>query len=113
MKEPEKDDSSKPMEFDKAGFTVTGLTAKQRKEYDVKGGVMIKDVDQNGRAFESRLRPGFVVFEAIRSGKKISIGSVSDFEKFASSLDDGESVLLRAKDAQGNASFIALRAPLK
>ncbi|MBR9977513.1 MAG: trypsin-like peptidase domain-containing protein [Bacteroidetes bacterium] len=110
--EKEKVDPNEPVTLEKSGLTVTPLTDEIRERYDIDNGVWIENVRRNSPAFEARLARGLVIFEAIRKGERVEINSVSDFNEFASSLDDGESVLLRAKDQAKNTAFFPLKAPL-
>lgn len=102
-----------PATFDKAGFTVKPLTSEAKEAFEIDKGVMVSDVKRNSPAFEARLSPNLVIFEAIRKGQRITINSVADFKKFAKSLDDGESVLLRVKLPNKDTAFIPIKAPLE
>ncbi|MFZ1731165.1 MAG: trypsin-like peptidase domain-containing protein [Bacteroidota bacterium] len=101
------------LEFEKSGFTVKPLTSEIKETYDIDKGVMIDAVKRNSPAFEARLSKDLVIFEAIRKGQRVSISSVSDFKRFAKSLDDGESVLLRVKLPNKETAFIPIKAPLE
>lgn len=105
-------DVTSPANFDKAGFTVKPLTSEVKESFEIDKGVMVDNVKRNSPAFEARLSRGLVIFEAIRKGQRVEINSVSDFKKFAKSLDDGESVLLRVKISNKETTFIPLKAPL-
>ena len=108
-------DKAAPATFEKSGFTVAPLTPEAKKTFETDKGVMIDNVRRNSPAAEARLPRGAVIFEAIRKGQRVDINSVSDFRKFAKSLDDGESVLLRIKyrvNQDVETSFGPLKAPL-
>ncbi len=116
IKDEKKDtkiESFDPVSFDESGFTIKPLNEQQKKEFKREDGVIIDKVKQNSPAWDSGLRKGLVIFEAIRKGKKTSIESVSDFRKFASSLSKDESVLLRAQIPDGDAFFIPMKAPIE
>jgi serine protease Do len=108
------DDETKTASFisENTGLTVKQLTSRQRTQFSVDGGVMISDVKVNGRAWESNLRAGLVIFEAVHKGNKVSIGSVSEYRSFVASVKSGESVLLRVKTERGDAFFVTMKAPL-
>lgn len=105
-------DVTTPANFDKAGFTVRALTSDVKEAVEIDKGVVVDNVKRNSPAFEARLQKGLVIFEAIRKGQRISIDNVSDFRKFAKSLTDGESVLLRVKLPNKETTFIPMKAPL-
>ncbi|MDX9760239.1 MAG: trypsin-like peptidase domain-containing protein [Bacteroidota bacterium] len=105
-------DVTSPVNFDKAGFTVKPLTSEIKEAVEIDKGVLVDDVKRNSPAFEARLQKGLVIFEAIRKGQRIEINTVSDFRKFATSLTDGESVLLRVKLPNKETTFIPMKAPL-
>ena len=108
-------DTSAPTSFDKSGFSVSPLTREQKETFEIDNGVVVDNVKRNSPAAEARLPRGSVIFEAIRKGQRVEINSVGDFKKFAKSLKDGESVLLRVKYQTTQSletSFIPLKAPL-
>lgn len=108
-----KEERMEPVKFDDAGFTIEPLNSQIRSKYDVKSGVYIDQVKRNSKAAEAGLRSGYVVFEAIRKGERTKIESVGDFESFAKSLNNDESVLLRAKAENGDTFFIPIKAPIE
>ncbi len=110
--EDRKEDSSSPEAFEKAGFTVKPLTSEAKEAFDIDKGVLVDNVKRNSPAEEARLQKNLVIFKAIRKGQHIPINTVSDFKKFAKSLDNGESILLQVKQANGETAFVPLRAPL-
>ncbi len=102
-----------PISFDKSGFTIKPLDEDQRKQFKLNYGVFVEKARRNSPAWESGLRPGDVIFEAIRKGKKTELTSVSDFRKFASNLSKDESVLLRIQRPDGEATLIPMKAPIE
>ncbi len=104
-------DAKGPLTFDKAGFTVQPLDENARKRYKVDKGVVVSEVKPYGRAFENNLRQNVVIFEVRKQKETHAITSVSDLKKILQNLKEGESVLLRTKDAQGNTFFIPLEGP--
>lgn len=102
---------NKPRSFGGSGFTVKPLTTNQRELYDRDEGVYVSDVKRNGKAWEGGLRPGLVIFGAIRKGQRIDIDDMGDFNSFIKSLEKDESVLLRVADRSGNTAFTAIKAP--
>jgi len=109
----EKEELREPVKYEDAGFTVSPLTRQQRSSFEVQSGVYISDIRRNSQAWEAGLRSGLVVFEAIRKGERIEIGSVGDFNDFVKSLNDDESVLLRVKTQEGDTMFIPIKAPIE
>ncbi len=106
-------DMSKPMTFEKAGFSVKPITDEAKQSLDIDKGVLVDNVKRNSPADDATLRKGLVIFEAVRKGQRVEINSVADFKKFAKSLDDGESVLLRVKYSSKDVTFLPIKAPLE
>ncbi|MCB2204909.1 trypsin-like peptidase domain-containing protein [bacterium] len=104
---------SEPLKFKDSGFTIKPLDEKARETFDRKKGVLVTDVQRPGKAFENNLPQGTVIFEAIRKGRRVPIDNVSEFKNFVDKLDDGESVLFRFEDPNGNEGFAPLKAPIE
>jgi serine protease Do len=85
------------------GVSVTDLTADQKKTLDLKGGVVIKDV-QDGPAALIGLQPGDVITHLNNQ----AIGSAKEFTDVAQSLPKNRSVSMRVL-RQGRASFITFK----
>ncbi|MNP26699.1 putative periplasmic serine endoprotease DegP-like precursor [compost metagenome] len=85
------------------GLTVADLTAEQRKALDIKGGVVIKEV-QDGPAALIGLRPGDVITHL----NNRTIDSAKTFTEVAKSLPKDRSVSMRVL-RQGRASFITFK----
>ncbi|MDF3931491.1 DegQ family serine endoprotease [Pseudomonas citronellolis] len=85
------------------GVTVADLTAEQRKSLDIKGGVVIKDV-QDGPAAMIGLRPGDVITHL----NNRQVESAKSFADIAKGLPKDKSVSMRVL-RQGRASFITFK----
>ncbi len=90
------------------GLVVMPLASEQRRHYRSDGGVAIKDV--RGLAARAQLRPGDVVVSGTQKGSTSDFRSVEQFNRFAGSVERGESIslLVRRGDTQ---SFVSLRVP--
>ncbi|MDE1167996.1 MAG: DegQ family serine endoprotease [Pseudomonas sp.] len=85
------------------GVSVADLTADQKKTLDLKGGVLIKDV-QDGPAALIGLQPGDVITHLNNQ----AIGSAKEFTEVAQGLPKNRSVSMRVL-RQGRASFITFK----
>ena len=85
------------------GLTVQPLDAAQRKELEVKYGLLVRSVGE-GAAGRAGVRPGDVLMEL--GGVKLE--SVSDLKTAASKLKSGQPVALRLV-RDGSPLFIALK----
>lgn len=85
------------------GVSVTDLTAEQKKTLELKGGVLIKEV-QDGPAAMIGLRPGDVISHLNNQ----AIGSAKEFTEIAKELPKNRSVSMRVL-RQGRASFITFK----
>ncbi|KAF1072822.1 MAG: Periplasmic serine endoprotease DegP [Pseudomonas citronellolis] len=85
------------------GITVVDLSADQRKSMDIKGGVVIKDV-QDGPAAMIGLRPGDVITHL----NKRVVDSAKTFADIAKDLPKDRSISMRVL-RQGRASFITFK----
>jgi len=85
------------------GVSVIELTAEQKKTYDLKGGVVIKDV-QDGPAALIGLQPGDIITHLNNQ----AIGSAKEFGEIAKALPKNRSVSMRVL-RQGRASFITFK----
>ncbi|MCY1398766.1 peptidase Do [compost metagenome] len=82
---------------------MTDLTAEQKKTLDLKGGVVIKEV-QEGPAALIGLQPGDVITHLNNQ----AIASAKDFTEIAKDLPKNRSVSMRVL-RQGRASFITFK----
>ncbi|HJR32295.1 MAG TPA: PDZ domain-containing protein, partial [Pseudomonas sp.] len=85
------------------GVSVVELTDDQKKTYDLKGGVVIKEV-QDGPAAMIGLQPGDVITHLNNQ----AIGSAKEFADIAKALPKNRSVSMRVL-RQGRASFITFK----
>ncbi|WP_415842714.1 DegQ family serine endoprotease [Pseudomonas reidholzensis] len=85
------------------GVSVSDLTAEQKKSLELKGGVVIKEV-QDGPAALIGLRPGDVISHLNNQ----AIGSAKEFTEIAKDLPKNRSVSMRVL-RQGRASFITFK----
>ena len=85
------------------GVSVADLTAEQKKALELKGGVVIKEV-QDGPAAMIGLRPGDVISHLNNQ----AIGSAKEFTEIAKELPKNRSVSMRVL-RQGRASFITFK----
>ncbi|MFG0411689.1 DegQ family serine endoprotease [Pseudomonas sp. NY5710] len=85
------------------GVAVADLTAEQKKSLELKGGVVIKEV-QDGPAALIGLRPGDVISHLNNQ----AIGSAKEFTEIAKELPKNRSVSMRVL-RQGRASFITFK----
>ena len=85
------------------GVSVTDLTAEQKKALELKGGVVIKEV-QDGPAALIGLRPGDVISHLNNQ----AIASAKQFTEIAKDLPKNRSVSMRVL-RQGRASFITFK----
>lgn len=90
------------------GLVVAPLSAEQRKQLRKEGGVAIKDV--RGLAARAQLQGGDLIVSATRKGLPVEFRNVEQFNRFAATVEQGESVslLVRRGDTQ---SFVSLRVP--
>ncbi|HSX69397.1 MAG TPA: DegQ family serine endoprotease [Pseudomonas sp.] len=85
------------------GVSVVDLTAEQKKAFDLRGGVVIKEI-QNGPAALIGLRPGDVITHLNNQ----AIDSTDTFTQVAKDLPVNRSVSMRVL-RQGRASFITFK----
>nr|WP_165664086.1 DegQ family serine endoprotease [Pseudomonas otitidis] len=85
------------------GVLVAGLSGEQQKALDIKGGVVIREI-QEGPAALMGLRPGDVITHLNNQ----AIDSVQTFAKVAKELPKNRSVSMRVL-RQGRASFITFK----
>jgi serine protease Do len=96
-------DSGVERSSNRLGVSVLDLTAEQKKSYDLKGGVVIKEV-QDGPAALIGLQPGDVITHLNNQ----AITSAANFTEVAKELPKNRSVSMRVL-RQGRASFITFK----
>ncbi|AXM96209.1 DegQ family serine endoprotease [Pseudomonas plecoglossicida] len=95
--------SSAERSSNRLGVSVSDLTAEQKKSLELKGGVVIKEV-QDGPAAMIGLRPGDVISHLNNQ----AIASAKQFTEIAKELPKNRSVSMRVL-RQGRASFITFK----
>jgi serine protease Do len=95
--------SSTERSSNRLGVSVAELTDEQKKTYDLKSGVVIKEV-QDGPASLIGLQPGDVITHLNNQ----AIGSTKEFTDIAKALPKNRSVSMRVL-RQGRASFITFK----
>ncbi|WAB99108.1 DegQ family serine endoprotease [Pseudomonas putida] len=96
-------DGSAERSSNRLGVSVSDLTAEQKKSLELKGGVVIKEV-QDGPAAMIGLRPGDVISHLNNQ----AIASAKQFTEIAKELPKNRSVSMRVL-RQGRASFITFK----
>ncbi|MEE9429863.1 MAG: Do family serine endopeptidase [Melioribacteraceae bacterium] len=92
--------------FDKLGLTITNMNEVTAKKYNIKNGIIVKDVERFSKAANQRLYPGAVITEV----DKKKINSVKEFEKIVK-RKKGKALLLKVKHENGNTNFVGLEIP--
>lgn len=96
-------DGSAERNSNRLGVSVSDLTAEQKKTLELKGGVVIKEV-QDGPAAMIGLRPGDVISHLNNQ----AVVSAKQFTEIAKDLPKNRSVSMRVL-RQGRASFITFK----
>lgn len=101
---PSKRDLGPPA--NRMGLVLNELSAEQRREMGIKGGVLVEDV--RGMAAHSELRPGDVILAVILRGAQTEVRSVDQFNRAVAPAGRNATVtlLVRRGDAQ---TFITLK----
>ncbi|MBD1552492.1 DegQ family serine endoprotease [Pseudomonas sp. C2L11] len=99
------EDGQAQRDSNRMGVSVADLTAEQKKQLEVPGGVLIKDV-QDGPAALIGLQPGDVITHLNNQ----AITSAKQFTDVAKNLPKNRSVSMRVV-RQGRASFITFKLP--
>lgn len=88
------------------GLVVSELSAEQRRELKVAGGLLVEDV--RGAAARSELRPGDVILALISKGVTSELRSTEQFDRLLAPFDKGANVtlLIRRGDMQ---TFVTVR----
>ena len=82
----------KKQEKQSMGLEVRNLTKKDRKEYQIrqKRGVIVDSVEPFSKAYDARLRPGYLILEA----NHVPMKSKKDFEKILKLSKSGDVIIL-------------------
>lgn len=92
--------------FDDLGMTVQNMRSSERKDYNVKNGILITDVKAYGKAYNQRLFKNLVIIEV----DKKPIDSVTAFKKIVGSKKGG-AILLKLADKEGTTRYVGLEIP--
>ncbi|GAB4166051.1 MAG: DegQ family serine endoprotease [Rhodocyclaceae bacterium] len=88
------------------GLVLADLTAEQRKELGIEGGVLVEDVQNGSRGAD--LRPGDVILSLIAKGSSNPVRSVEQFNRLLGQLDKAGAVTLLVRRGE-NQTFITLK----
>jgi serine protease Do len=101
---PEKKEKAKP---NRLNLMLSDLTEDQRKELDVKSGVLIEDVAGTVRG---NVQPGDVILAIVQRGQSTDAKSAAQVNEALGKLDKGSSVTLQLKRGD-NTFFSTLKVP--
>jgi serine protease Do len=86
------------------GITVRSLTADERTEAKVSGGVLVEDVDSGSAAAEAGIQRGDVVLEV----GKVRIGGIGDYNRAMRQFKGSSKAVLFRINRGGNVLYIAV-----
>jgi C-terminal processing protease CtpA/Prc len=89
------------------GLVLSDLTDEQKKEADLKAGVLIEEIAPNVRG---NVQPGDIILAIVRGGQSTDAKSASQVNDVLSKLDKNGSVTLQLKRDQQQ-FFTTLRVP--
>ncbi|MCM8594446.1 DegQ family serine endoprotease [Accumulibacter sp.] len=100
--------SSKPVEraANRLGLVVSELSAEQKRQLKVNGGLLIEDVRTN--AARADLRPGDVILALIAQGETIEIRTVEQFNRLLGQFDKSANVTLLVRRGEMQ-TFVTIR----
>ena len=96
-KGPAPKEKAKP---NRMGLSLSDLTDEQKKELEVKSGVVVEDVTAGVRG---NVQPGDVILALIRGGQATEVKSAAQMNELLSKMEKGASVTLQIK--RGDATF--------
>ena len=99
--------SSKPIKFDKLGFTISKLDLRLKNERKSESDVLVSEVTR----FEEAESRGLRVRDIIVEADKNSIRTINDFKKIIESKKSGDALMLRVKDERNTTRYVALEIP--
>jgi len=82
------------------GLVLSDLTEEQKKELDVKSGVVVEDITAGVRG---NVQPGDVILALVRAGQTTDVKTASQLNDMLSKMEKGASVTLQIK--RGEATF--------
>lgn len=88
------------------GLVVSELTAEQKRELKVTGGLLIEDI--RGNAARADLRPGDIILALISRGASTEIKNVEQFNKLLSQFDKAANVTLLVRRGEMQ-TFITIK----
>jgi serine protease Do len=91
----------------KMGLILSDLTDDQKKEAEVKGGVLVEDVAPSVRG---NIQPGDVILAIVKGGQSTDAKSAAQVNDLIAKLDKGAAVTLQLKRGEQQ-FFSALRMP--
>lgn len=100
--------SIKPAEAaaDRLGLVVSELTAEQRRELKVNGGLVIEDI--RGNAARADLRPGDIILALISRGVSTDVRTVDQFNRLLSQFEKSANVTLLVRRGEMQ-TFITIK----
>jgi serine protease Do len=99
--------TSKPVQFEALGFSVSKADSKIRKERKIESEILVSNVKRYSEADSRQIREGDIIVEADRK----DVTSVPEFEKIVKSKKGGDALMLRVKGPNGTSRFIAVQIP--
>ena len=93
------------MAANRLGFVVVDLTAEQKRDLKVGGGVMIEEVRNSRRA---DVRAGDVITAVTSRGQTTDVKSTEQFNKVLAQLDPGMTLTLHVRRGESNL-FVTVR----
>ena len=87
------------------GFVASDLSAEQKRDMNVTGGVVVEDVRPNARA---DVRPGDVVTAVTSKGQTTEVKSAEQFNKLVSQLERGTTLTLHVRRGESTL-FVTVR----
>ena len=99
---------AKPAEAtaNRLGLIVSELSAEQKRELKVSGGLLIEDI--RGNAARADLRPGDIILVLIARGVSTEIRNVDQFNKLLSQFDKAANLTLLVRRGEQQ-TFITLK----
>jgi serine protease Do len=84
------------------GLVLADLTEEQRKELEIKGGVLVEDIAGPVRG---NVQPGDVILAVVSRGQTIEAKSADQVNQLLAKLEKGASITLQLK--RGDATFFS------
>ena len=97
---------AEPAAANRLGLVVSELTAEQKRELKVEGGLLVEDVRSNGARYD--LRPGDVILALIAKGSQTDVKTLDQFNKLLAGFDKSSVFTLLVRRGE-NQSFVAIK----